>query len=863
MNPQEKFKKIYDPYEGNIVNSVGEINYKKILGTLLVSLILISKISFGQNLNLADLEKIMRNRNWSYSDNFLSEKNWVYLSNNNTSVGKKITWAYDYNSYNEAAAGFLYLELDGDKPSKLTYLMFNLKSSNLVNKRISSSGYIFKDNKMADNMLIKVYSKGNFLLFTGKEYDSEDGITLYEYNLIKKGGHHDSQNGKKGEYSDKGWLEYTLKDGVHQGPVLLYHTKGGNVKMKSSFQNGKLNGNTVEYFENGKVFKKYYMKNGNKSGLEIEYHPNGIIARKVNYKNGIQNGKTTEFDENGQIEEIYFQKDGEIELVKAFKKGKLFVEMTLSNNERNGLSIRYDSMERVESKGNYFNGLKTGVWEEYYYSIGNGNIGKLITEYKAGKKWGKYQKILINDKNEQVIYQMYYENDTLSGLSLALFGDTIVAANFSKGKLNGPKKYYLCPDIHKKTDVNKVDLEKLILLFEGRYLFGGKTGTWIFFSRDNTDNLPYLTQTYIANKLNGLFERRDDLGNSIEKGSYLNDLKHGEWSYITYKNNSKDELKKVTYEKGNVKGFTELYKGEKLIYSGFLDERESDSEVFIDGSWVENITDLPFDNRDNIYQKCNYDKGKLNGESIYECGNEILNEETYFLGDIEGKCTYYDSGIRVIEKKYSTSKEKLDFKSINSNLFSINLFDSLGKNIITNFNYMHNNQYTKTNFKDGYYIKQNYKKTYQFEKVWEVIAKSKDPNIGLELKKLITSNAQVKQGDFMKIATYNSKQMPENDTLIIGNYNQNKKDGVWTFFHKEQKLKIVEYYSNGETINPELYLNIDGTKYSGKYTKIDLVKKRKEVISIKKGQRNGKTMFYSLIDNEIIDKIKYKNGIKK
>ena len=50
--------------------------------------------------------------------------------------------------------------------------------------------------------------------------------------------------------------------------------------MKSYIQNGKLNGNTVEYFENGKVFKKYYMKNGDKSGLEIEYHSNGRIANK-------------------------------------------------------------------------------------------------------------------------------------------------------------------------------------------------------------------------------------------------------------------------------------------------------------------------------------------------------------------------------------------------------------------------------------------------------------------------------------------------------------------------------------------------------------------------------------------------------
>ena len=152
-------------------------------------------------------------------------------------------------------------------------------------------------------------------------------------------------------------------------------------------------------------------------------------------------------------------------------------------------------------------------------------------------------------------------------------------------------------------------------------------------------------------------------------------------------------------------------------------------------------------------------EGVLHGfiDLFFECNGKyyILDWKSNFLGDtvddyannkLVGAMSDSNYHLQYIIyslaiKKYLTSKEKLDFKNINSNLFSINLFDSLGKNIITNFSYIHNNQYTKTNFKDGYYIKQNYKRTYQFEKVWEVIAKSKDPNIGLELKKLITNRS--------------------------------------------------------------------------------------------------------------------------
>ena len=835
---------------------------------LLSSLLLFSNLSKGQNLTLANLEKIMTNSDWSYSDNFLAENGWVYTGFDKTSVGKKITWGYKYDRYDKVASAWLSLFLENDKPSSLNYRVFNLESSNLVNKRIASSGYISKKNNLTDNRLIKAYSKGNILLAASSYYDSDDGSTDYEYNLVRKGGHYDSQNGKKTEYSSEagGWIEYTMRDGKIQGPFVIYYSKGGSVKKKSYIQNGKPNGNTIEYYEDGQVSKRYLMKNGNKTGLEIEYHPNGEIKRKSNYKNGLQNGKTIEYDENGQIEEVYFQKDGELGLVQVFENGKLYVEMNISNNKKNGLYTSYDSIGRVVSKGNYINNLETGVWEDFTYFSESGDIGKVITEYKAGKKEGKLQRILIIDKYEQVISEGYYKEDKLSGLGIGFVGDTIVVNNFFNGKLDGPKKNYLCPDIYIKTNVSEIDLEKLMILLDGHYLFGDKTGSWKYYSRENSNSgsnrIPYLAETYKGNKLNGLLERRDKLGNIIVTGSYHNDLKQGEWSYITYKNDLKDEVNTVTYQNGFVKGYTELYRGDKLVYSGLL--KESDSKMIKDGFWVQNITDLSFDKRDNIYQKCNYNLwGKLEGKSTYECGNEILNKETYYFDDLVGKCTYYDSYIRKIEKQYLTRMEKLDLKNINSNLFSINLFDSLGKNLVSSFTYTQNNDYTKTDFYNEYCTIQDYERTDKFEKVWENIAKSKDPNIGLELNKLISNNAQVKQGDFIKISSIHANQNSENDTIIIGSYRKNTKDGVWTFFHPEQSLKITKNYKDGVFNAPEVYLNLNGSVFNGKYTEIILAEETKEVISIKDGLRNGKSIVYSLTDNAVLNKIKYKNGVKK
>lgn len=822
---------------------------------LLSSLLLFSNLSKGQNLTLTNLEKIMSTSDWSYSDNFLAEKGWVYTGFDKTSVGKKITWAYNYDRYDKVANAWLSLYLEDDKPSSLDYRVFNLESSNLVNKRIASSGYISKKNSLTNNRLMKGYSKGNILLVASSYYDSDDGSTDYEYNLVRKGGHYDARNGKKMEYSSEsgGWIEYTLRDGEMQGPFVIYFSKGGSVKMKSYFQKGKPNGNTIEYYKDGQVSKKYLMKNGNKTGLEIEYHSNGKIKRKCNYSNGLQNGKTIEYDETGQIEEVYFQKDGELGLMQLFENGKLSVEMNLSNGKKNGTYTSYDSKGRVTSKGDYINGLENGVWESFTFLDDSGNIGKVITEYKAGKKEGKLLRILIIDKYEQVISEGYYKDDKLSGLGLSFKGDSIIASSFFNGKLDGPKTYYLCPDIYRKTDVNKVDLEKLMLLFEGHYVSGKKTGTWKHYSRNNINQgaarLPYLTQTYTGNKLNGLFERRDDLSNIILEGSYSDNEQQGVWRYFEYNENQEQtSILKVSYQNGVKRGFTELYYGDKHIYTGSYNSNGNKN-----GYWIQNVTDADFDVRDNIYQKCTYSNGKLHGESSYVCDDEILNTEKYYFNKLIGKCTYYEFAIRRLEKHNDVFHPYV--------LFNVVLFDSLGMYPVTSYGYAQNKKYTQTDFRDGYSTEHTYMRGDKFDVVWKNIEKSKNPNAGLELKKEISSNESVKHGDFIKIATNNDPY--DNDTLIIGIYNQNVKDGVWTFFHPEQSLKVTKIYNDGVFTAPEIYLNLNGSVFNGKYTEVILAGETKELISIKDGLRNGKSIVYSLTDNQVLSKVKYKKGVKK
>ena len=66
-------------------------------------------------------------------------------------------------------------------------------------------------------------------------------------------------------------------------------------------KNGLLDGNSIEYYEEGNIESLVPYKNNVVEGLVITYYENGNIKEEVNYKNDKMNGEAKSYDENGKL----------------------------------------------------------------------------------------------------------------------------------------------------------------------------------------------------------------------------------------------------------------------------------------------------------------------------------------------------------------------------------------------------------------------------------------------------------------------------------------------------------------------------------------------------------------------------------
>lgn len=86
------------------------------------------------------------------------------------------------------------------------------------------------------------------------------------YNLDKKAGIYDEDNGKKTDYYDYSDIveaEYTLLNGKMNGLLKVYHING-NLKKTGNYINGLANGKFTEYDEAGNKTAEYTMLNDEK-----------------------------------------------------------------------------------------------------------------------------------------------------------------------------------------------------------------------------------------------------------------------------------------------------------------------------------------------------------------------------------------------------------------------------------------------------------------------------------------------------------------------------------------------------------------------------------------------------------------------
>ncbi|MGB3607724.1 MAG: toxin-antitoxin system YwqK family antitoxin [Psychroserpens sp.] len=126
--------------------------------------------------------------------------------------------------------------------------------------------------------------------------------------------------------------------------------------------NGKLYLGKWTYYHNKSdavMSTEFYNENGKLEGEKLVFYPNGKRAERSNYKDGQLNGASTWYAENG----------------------KVLKEFQYHNDELNGLSKYYDTEGKLQAEGVYKHGLKHGFWN--YYE--NGKLVKTKDHTKRSK----------------------------------------------------------------------------------------------------------------------------------------------------------------------------------------------------------------------------------------------------------------------------------------------------------------------------------------------------------------------------------------------------------------------------------------------------------------------------------------------
>jgi antitoxin component YwqK of YwqJK toxin-antitoxin module len=221
------------------------------------------------------------------------------------------------------------------------FILFILLSSNLIAQKFNQT-----DSKgLKQGAWRKFYETGR-LEFEGAFLDDKPtGIFRYYYDNGSKKAliEHNVNSGRslanlfhpnvqimsgriyKNQLKDSTWITFTesgliseisnFKNNELHGPRTTYYISGldGLTNripfVKSNYKNGKLDGEYVELFMDGKKKIYSFYVYGNLQGISMEYFRNGNKSSMTRYKNGIKHGYATGYDENGkEVKTIYYYK---------------------------------------------------------------------------------------------------------------------------------------------------------------------------------------------------------------------------------------------------------------------------------------------------------------------------------------------------------------------------------------------------------------------------------------------------------------------------------------------------------------------------------------------------------------------------
>jgi len=141
-------------------------------------------------------------------------------------------------------------------------------------------------------------------------------------------------------YTAKGKLvSQGLMNGKERvGEWLYFQEKSKDVMTREMYVEGKLHGDKITYYLNGKVTEEMHYENGSIEGPNNYYSPDGVLLKELLFENNELHGPATYYDANGAISIKGQYKRGKKDGIwKYYKGGKFDREETFPKPLKKGI----------------------------------------------------------------------------------------------------------------------------------------------------------------------------------------------------------------------------------------------------------------------------------------------------------------------------------------------------------------------------------------------------------------------------------------------------------------------------------------------------------------------------------------------
>jgi len=424
----------------------------------------------------------------------------------------------------------------------------------------------------------------NFLIDSIWVFYTQTGDTLEKIDYLygKKSGYYlkYKRENTKGLYV---WSRELYAADRREGTSYQYYPDG-SLKLTIPYINGKKDGLSKEYDENGELISLYeynndflisrerinrFDKEGKRQGEWKEFFPNGSIKREMTYRDDLIHGYYKEYNQNGILV-----------LTMLYDMG-VIVEENVDDDPDIEIVNRYDNNGNLIYSGPYRINIPVGVHREYDAT------GTIIKSYIYNDNGIKMSEGIVDEEgNRQGAWKILFddgsvmeEGDYLANRRSGQWkyyernGRTIQVGSFRNGRSDGEWLWYYNDgsllreeDYYQgRRDGSFIEYSKDgTVISKGEYSDGEKNGAWIYTVGDHREE-----GSYIMGLRDGLWKYMDNEGNLLYKGNYIQDNPDGYHYYYYPGGKIKEEqyysmgIKQRTWKKYNEEGIATMTIGYK------------------------------------------------------------------------------------------------------------------------------------------------------------------------------------------------------------------------------------------------------------------------------------------------------------